>query len=50
MTGVEHDGRIDVSDDNEPDGPHPFGFDRREDVATAGAVFIYVPKTQAPRR
>ena len=50
VTGVEHDGRIDVSEYNEPDAPHPFGFDRREDVATAGAVFIYVPKAEAPRR
>jgi surface antigen len=43
VTGVERDGGIDVSEYNYP-GLVRFGYDERDDVSAAGAVFIYVPR------
>jgi surface antigen len=44
VTGVEPDGSVDVAEYNTPGAARRFRFDRRDDVDTSGAVFIYVPK------
>ena len=45
VTGLERDGRIDVAEYNLPVfGRQTFAFDTRDDVSTAGAVFIHVPR------
>jgi surface antigen len=47
VIGVERDGRVDVSEYNDPNSTlfEPFTFDVRTDVPTTGAVFIYVPRS-----
>jgi surface antigen len=51
VTGVERDGRIDVSEYNSPGMGEfdPFVFDVRREVRPAGAIFIYVPARRTPR-
>jgi surface antigen len=46
VTGVPGRGRVDVAEYNLPDaaGKQTFRFDTRDDVSTAGAVFIHVPR------
>jgi surface antigen len=50
VLGVEPDGGVDVGEYNAPGASSRFRFDRRDDVATTAAVFIYVPKVGARRR
>ena len=48
VTGLEPNGRIDVAEYNLPVfGRQTFIFDTRNDVSTAGAVFIHVPRRAA---
>jgi surface antigen len=47
VTGLEPGGGIDVSEYNPPDGLTPFGYNARDDIRPAGAIFIYVPKAAA---
>jgi surface antigen len=50
VTGVQG-GRIDVAEYNLPElGEETFVFDTRDDVSTAGAVFIHVPRRGRPTR
>ena len=46
VTGVPAPGRVDVAEYNLPssDGKQTFQFDTRNDVSTAGAVFIHVSR------
>jgi surface antigen len=51
VTGVEASGRIDVAEYNLPVfAQQTFSFDVRDDVSTAGAVFIHVPRRGARPR
>jgi surface antigen len=44
VIAVESDGGVDLGEYNAPGAPDRFRFDRRDDVDTTGAIFIYVPK------
>ncbi len=46
VTGIDRDGRFDVSEYNFPAaaGYSPFVFDRRNELSPQGVVFIYVPR------
>jgi surface antigen len=44
VTAVRPNGRFDVAEYNSPLNSLPFAFDRRYDLAPAGASFIYVPR------
>ena len=51
VTGLEPNGRIDVAEYNLPVfGQQTFTFDTRDDVSTAGAIFIHVPRRAARLR
>ncbi len=50
VTGVEAEGRIDVSEYNLPNRSRgPYLFDERHGIPTRGAQFIYVPRRHADR-
>lgn len=48
VTAVHGDGTFDVAEYNRPGGA-PFAFDRRTHVPAEDVVFLYVPRSPAPK-